>query len=263
MRTARNGTLIGLALAVWGFFVPDAHALLLTAPNYSITFPGGWDTLTSSAVVAKYKGLGGMATLSCVAGNTAPNLDSLAKFYADSLGGHMTKGKDSALTLGAYSVHWQEFHYDSLPKLSAQVSKAAGFPVSLKNGTFRVYYLTSGGFVFTTAELTVVAGGILPNEDIEGAIKTLKLGPNSGAIREIAGAWDGAEMWIHDGRLGGAWFAAHRPVAIDCFNLRGGWIGSAQPSGTPGIWTLPAVDRNAFLRIVLPDGSRFHLPTRD
>jgi hypothetical protein len=263
MRTARNGTLLGLALAIWGFFVPESHALLLTSPNYSITFPGGWDSVKTASVVSLYGGIGGMATLSCAPGNAAPNLDSLAKFYADSLGGHITKGKDSALTLATYSVHWQEFNYDSLPKLSAKLSVAAGFPVSLKNGTFRVYYLTSNGFVFTAVELALLPGGTLPSKDIESAIKTLKLGPNAGAIREIAGAWGGPEMWIHDGRLGGAWFVAHRPVSIDCFNLRGSWIGSAQPSGTPGIWTLPAVDRNAFLRIVLPDGSRFHLPTRD
>ncbi len=262
MRTARNGTLFGLALAAWGFFVPDSHALLVTAPNYAITFSVGWDTLTSSAVVAKYKGFGGVATLTCAPGNTAPNLDSLATFYADSLGGHITKGKDSVLTLANYSVHWQEFHYDSLPKLSAQITLEAGFPVSLQNGVFRVYYLTSGGFVFTLSELTLFASGTLPSVEMESAITTLKLGAQAG-IREIAGTWGGSEMWIHDGRVGGSWFAAHRPVGIDCFNLRGSWIGSAQPSGAPGIWTLPAVDRNAFLRIVLPDGSRFHLPIRD
>ncbi len=253
---------IGLTLCVGGLFSTKANALLLTAPNYTITFSPGWDTVQSGSIVAKSQGLYGIALLSCTPGTTAPNVDSLATFYADSLGGHITKGKDSALTLGKYPVKWQEFLYDSLPKLSAQISRGSLFPVSLKNGKFRVYYIVSNGLIFTVSELAIVTNGSLPNADIEAALKTLTLISLAG-IREIAGTWGGAEMWIHDGRIGGAWFSAHRPIAIDCFNLRGAWIGSAKASGNSGIWTLPGVDRNAFLRILLADGARFHLPIGD
>lgn len=257
-----NALLMGLSLCVGGLFATKTQALILRAPNYTITFSDGWDTVQSASILAKTQGLLGMALLSCTPGTTAPNLDSLVTFYADSLGGHITKGKDSALTLGKYSVKWQEFLYDSLPKLSAQISAQTNFPVALKNGRFRVYYLVSDGLVFTATGLTILKNGIPPNADIETAIKTLTLISVAG-IREMAGTWGGSEMWIHGGRLGGSWFAAHRPIAIDCFNLRGARIGSAKPSGTPGIWTLPAVDDNAFLRIKLADGSRFHLPIQD
>ena len=263
MRSQRNGIRFALAFSLAGFFAPKSHAILVTGANYNITFSAGWDTIQTQAIVAKYQGLGGMASMGAVPGTVPPNLDSLTVFYADSLGGHITKGKDSSLTIGNYAVKWQEFKYDSLPKLSELISGKAPFPVSLKDGSFRVYYLVSDGFVFTISGMTIVPKSTTtPYPDIEAAIKTLKLAPQTG-IREITGAWGSSEMWIHDGRLGGSWFAAHRPVSIDCFNLRGSWIGSAKPSGTPGIWTLPAVDRNAFLRILLSDGSRFHLPTRD
>ncbi len=262
MIAATTRFIFGLAFALVGVLSSQLNATEFTGKNYSITFPKGWDTVQTSGLIGLNIGLGGLATLSAVEGTKAPSIDSLAAFYADSLGGHITKGKDSALTLGIYSVHWQEFLYDSLPKLSSQVTVAAGFPVSLKNGKFRVYYLVSGGYVFSTAVMSVLPNVKLPSDAIETAIKTLKLGVQAG-IREIKGAWGGTEMWVHNGRLGGAWFAAHQPKRIDCFNFRGAWIGSAQPSGSSGIWILPSVDRNAVLRMTLPDGSQVHLSVRD
>jgi hypothetical protein len=257
-----SGIAFGLAMSLAGFFAKESKALDLVAANYTITFNTSWDTVQTASILGKSRGLFGMALLSCNAGALPPNLDSLAQFYADSLGGHITKGADSTLTLGKYQVKWQDFKYDSLPKLTAALQKQVPGASALKDGSFRVYYLVSEGFVFTTTGLPIVKGFPVPYPDIEAAIKTLVI-TGQAAIREIAGAWNGPEMWIHDGRLGGAWFSAHRPVSIDCFSLRGSWVGSAKPSGTPGIWTLPGVDRNAFLRIVLPDGSRFHLPTRN
>lgn len=250
-------------LSVGGFFLSNSRALDLSNSNYSITFAQtGWDTVQNASIVAKNLGTAGIGIITCTKGTIEPNLDSLAVFYADSLGGRITKGKDSSLTLGKYQVKWQEFKYDSLPKLSSALSIQAGFPIQLKDGSFRVYYLISDGFIFTLTGLPISKIFPPPYADIQAAIKTLKLLAQAG-IREIVGAWGGPEMWIHGGRLGGAWFAAHRPLSIDCFNIRGSWIGAAKPTGTAGIWTLPAIDRNAFLRIVASDGSFFHLPIRE
>jgi hypothetical protein len=267
MRIFCNNLFLSVLLSTVGFFSSNSNALVLNNSEYSITFaPSGWDTVQTSSILRKDFGINGVVLLTCAKGSTAPNLDSMVLFYADSLGGRITKGKDSSLTLGNYKVNWQDFKYDSLPKLSAAIKSQSGFPIQLKDGSFRLYYLLSNGFVFTMTGLPIpnpiTRISNPPYADMEAAFKTLNFNTQS-RIRETTGAWGGSEMWIHNGRLSGAWFSAHRPVSIDCFNIRGIWIGAAQPSGSSGIWTLPAIERNAFLRILLPDGSRYHLPTRD
>ncbi|MEO6098302.1 MAG: hypothetical protein ABIW76_22570, partial [Fibrobacteria bacterium] len=175
---------------------------------------------------------------------TLPNLDSLATFYSDSLGGHITKDSSGIKTLGNYSVHWQQFKYDSLPKLSAQISASTGLEVHLTNGNFRVYYLQSESYVFTLALLAVLPGGIPPYADVEAAITTLKLGAQTGIISLARGA--GRDLWIRGGKLGGAWLKANRVFAVECFDTRGALIGSATHAAE-GSWNLPASRQDMFV----------------
>ncbi len=253
----------GLALFI---FQAKVDAKVFTGDNFKITYPPLWDTLLNKNIIAKNSGLSGISILTNVPGSRSPNLDSITLALGDSLGGHFTKAKNGVLTLGKYTVNWQDFAYDSLPKLSAQIQISTGLPLSIKNDSIRVYYLVSDGYVFTLSGMTIKTGFINPVKpyaDLESAIATLILGPQTSMIREISGRWGGAEKWVRDGRLGGAWFSAHRPRSIDCFNLRGAWVGAAIRTNSEGIWVLPSIDRNSLLLITLADGSRLHLPIRN
>ncbi len=252
-----------LSILALVFLQSKIEAKTFTGDNFQITYPAFWDTLQSKNIIAKYGGLSGVSLVSCIAGTQSQNLDSVAQVLGDSLGGHFTKGNTGLLTLGKYQVNWVNYKYDSLPKLSKSVQTATGFPVSLKNDSIRIYSVVSGGFIFTGTLMTIITNSKPPYADMETAIATLTLGTQAGAIREITGRWGGAEMWVRDGRLGGAWFSANSPKAIDCYNLRGSWVGEAIHSNSTGIWVLPSVDRNAVLLITLADGSRFHLPIRN
>ncbi len=265
MRLNRIGTGAALsALLLLGVSQVKAQ-VTVAKPTFSISFGTGWDTTETNSSIVSNSSAFQVATMGATPGTGSPNIDSMLTFYSDSLGGHLTKGKDSSLTLGSYSVHWQDVKYDSLPKLTAmikaQMGPLVGSLINLKNGTFRVYYLQANGYEFSIAAITVRPNAIPSYADIEAAIKTLKLGVNS-AIRELAVAWGGTDIWVREGRLGGAWFSAHKPVSISCYNLRGAWMGPAIPSGSQGIWVLPSAGQNAFLQIVLPDGSRYHLAFR-
>jgi hypothetical protein len=258
-----------MAVMSFSFIAPNSAIAqqFFKGENWSITFSNLWKPVTvgDSTILKKNEGIGGIAILSCVPGQNAPNIDSLAKFYGDSLGGHITMGKDSVLPLGAYQVYWHELKYDSLPKLNSMLAaQASSLPIPpLRNGSFRIYYLESGGFVFSIIALPIFQSPVLPPyAEVEAALTTLKLGALAG-IQQLASKWDGVEMWIHDGRVGGAWFSAHKPRSIDCFNVRGAWIGSAKSSGSAGIWILPSVAQNSLMRILLSDGSYFNLRIRD
>lgn len=252
--------LVSLSLAL---FLPRhaaAQNKTFKGDNFAITFATpGWDTASSTYIITKYKGLYGVATMGAVPGATLPDLDSLTASYSDSLGGKITKDSSGVKTLGKYEVHWQKYTYDTLPKLSALVSKAADFPVTLKNGSFRVYYLTADGFQFTLACMSVLAGGTPPYTDVEQAIATLKLGGNAGILS--AARTGGRDLWIRDGMLGGAWLQGHKPVAVEGFDLRGGLVGAAKPAGD-GAWSLPASRADMLLRVRLADGASLHFLVR-
>lgn len=246
-----------LAVAAVGFLSPArAHAdKLITGKDYSLTFPTGWDTVRSANVVGKYGGISGLATLGATEGAALPNLDSMAAVYSDSLGGHITKDSSGTKQLGAYSVNWQQFRYDSLPKLSAQVSAATGLQVNLKNGSFRVYYLVSDGYVFTLALMAILPGAVLPYSDVEKAIVSLKLGSQAGIISLARGP--GRDLWIRGGRLGGEWLKTNRVFAVDCFDSRGALIGSAT-HGAEGSWILPASRQEMFVLLRTAYGTSEH-----
>ncbi len=246
-----------LAMAVVGILSPNqAHAdKLIAGTGYSLTFPANWDTIQGPNVVGKFGGISGIATLGATAGTTLPNLDSMAAFYSDSLGGHITKDVNGTMTLGTYSVNWQQFKYDSLPKLSAQVSAAIGSQVNLKNGSFRVYYLVSDGYVFNLALMSIISGGIPPYGDVEKAIATLKLGSKVGIISLARGP--GRDLWIRGGRLGGEWLKTNRVFAVDCFDSRGGLIGAAT-HGPEGSWNLPASSQEMFVLLRTAYGTSEH-----
>jgi hypothetical protein len=246
-----------LALAVVGILSPNQARAdkLITGEDYSLTFPTGWDSIQSANVVGKYGGFSGMATLGATEGTALPNLDSMAAFFADSLGGNITKDSSGTKMLGAYSVNWQQFKYDSLPKLSAQVSAATGLQVNLKNGSFRVYYLVSEGFVFNLAIMAILPGGIPPYADVESAIATLKLGAKVGIISLARGP--GRDLWIRGGRLGGEWLKTNRVFAVDCFDSRGSLIGSAA-HGAEGSWILPASRQEMFVLLRTAYGKSEH-----
>ena len=246
-----------IAVATVGFLFPDQARAdkLITGEDFSLTFPTGWDSIQGPNVVGKFGGFSGMATLGATEGSAAPNLDSMAAFYADSLGGKITKDSSGTMTLGARLVHWQKFKYDSLPKLSAQVSAATGLQVNLKNGSFRVYYTVSDGYVFTLALMAVLPNGIPPYAEAEKAISTLKLGSNVGIISLARGP--GRDLWVRAGRLGGEWLKTNRVFAVDCFDSRGSLIGTAT-HGPEGSWILPASRQEMFVLLRTAYGSSEH-----
>jgi hypothetical protein len=245
-----------LAVAIVGFISPNqAHAQkVLSGDDYAMTFPKFWSNLGPD-IVGKNEGIGGMGTLNATAGTSLPNLDSLAQTYADSLGGHITKDSNGTKTLGGRTVYWQQFKYDSLPRLSKQISDSLKININLKNGSFRVYYLQAEGFVFTFALLAIFPGAIPPYADAESAIATLKLGAQAGIISLSRGP--GRDLWIRGGRLGGEWLKTNRVFAVDCFDSRGALIGSAT-HGAEGSWNLPASRQEMFVLLRTAYGKSEH-----
>ncbi len=237
--------------------VAKAQGRTFHGANYDITFQptaktSAWDTVKTGNIIAKLGGLYGMATMGAAAGTSLPNLDSLTASFSDSLGGTLKKDSTKTIMLGQYEVHWQKYTYDTLPKLSKLVSDAAGFTVMLKNGSFRVYYLVSGGYQFTLACMSILSGGIAPYPDVEEAIKTLRLGLQAG-IRDRARTVT-RDLWIRDGRLGGAWLEANKPTAIEAFDTRGFRMGTGVLD-SKGTWSLPVSRQEMFLRVRAADGS--------
>ncbi|MEO7779031.1 MAG: hypothetical protein ABIY63_15975 [Fibrobacteria bacterium] len=252
---------IGLALVSLAVLAPraaSAQGATFKGDNFAITFQptaatSSWKMVDGSTnIITKTGGLNGMATMGATVGSTLPNLDSLTLVFADSLGGELKKDSSKTLTLGAYEVHWQKYTYDTLPKLSKLVSAAAGFTITLKNGSFRVYYLTSGGYQFTLACMSILNGVAAPYADVEEAIKTLKLSASAG-IRNRVGMVS-RDLWIRNGELGGGWLLAHKPTAIEAFDARGFRIGSGVLNAK-GNWSLPVSRQEMFLRVHADDGS--------
>lgn len=247
-----------LAAALSGRVEAQANTFVLDKPRYTLTMTADWDTVKvpeaqaseGFSILAKLAGLGGLAYVMCEPGTLPPNADSLAGDFSSLLGGNITKDSAGSMKLGKYDVKWQSFKYDSLPILSEMIRKQAPFIPPLRNGTFRVYYLVSDGYVFTMAGIKLLANGVPPYADIEAAIATLKLKPNdgnSGSVR-FAAVDLGGGLWVRAGLLGGAWLAQHPAVAVDCFTLRGAYAGSARPDGE-GAWMLPA-SREALVVVV-------------
>lgn len=251
------GALMALGLVAAMPQSAKAQGLVVDGPRYTLTMTAmGWDSIQvpegegadlDFTVLAKLQGLGGLSYVSCEPGTLPPDLDTLAADFASQLGGNITLGKDSSLTLGAYAVKWQEFKYDSLPALADMIQQRAGFRPTLKNGSFRVYYLVSGGYVFAMAGLAIMPNGIPPYADIQAAIAGLKLKPLAGAVREAARDLGGG-LWTRDGLLGGAWLRNHPAASVDCFTPDGAFAGSARPDGD-GAWILPA-SRSALVIVV-------------
>lgn len=226
--------------------------------NYIITFEKGWDTLGNASVLRKNGGFSGLATLGATPGLNFPNIDSLAVSFSDSLGGKISKDSSGIKAIGGYQVHWQKFTYDSLPKLSAQISKETNFPVTLKNGSFRVYYLNSEGINFSIACISILYSGVTPGPyaDIERAIATLKVGSGS---RIIFVALAGAQIvWVRDGKLGGSWLQSNKVFAVECFDMRGTLIGTATHAAE-GTWELPKIRKKMFVRLRTAIGTGLHL----
>lgn len=254
---------LALAFTVFSVFAPkdlEAQAnrpLVLDKPRYTLTMPAnGWDSVAvpegqgggiEFSLLTKVGGFGGLAYVGCEPGTLPPNLDELAANFAGVLGGNITRGKDSSLTLGPYSVKWQEFKYDSLPLLADMVEERAGFRPDLRNGSFRVYYLNAQGYVFTMAGIKILPMGVPPYADIETAIATLRLKPQAGAVREAARDLGGG-LWTRGGLLGGSWLKDHPAASVDCFSPAGAYIGSGRPDGD-GAFILPA-SRSALVIVV-------------
>jgi hypothetical protein len=246
-----------MAIAALSLVFPQSARAqkLIKGENFSLSFQTGWDTIKTANIVGKYGGISGMATLGAAAGTAQPNMDSLAAFYSDSLGGHITKDSSGTKTLGGYTVHWQQFKYDSLPKLAALISAQTGFQVSLKNGSFRAYTVVSDGYVFTLAVMAILPGGQPPYADVEAAIATLKLGTKVGIISLARGP--GRDLWIRNGKLGGEWLRTNRVFAVECFDTRGALIAPAV-HGAEGTWLLPASRQDMFVVLRTAVGSAEH-----
>lgn len=226
---------------------------------HSINFATSWDTVKTNAIIAKYLGLGGMATMGSTPGTKLPNLDSLTDAFADTLGGTIKKDSSGIKTIGKYEVHWQKYTYDSLPKLSAQINAASGMNVNLKNGSFRVYYLNSDGYSFSIAGMAIINGGLPPYADVEAALATLKLAAQSGIVPLARGQVRG--LWVKDGKLGGAWLKANRVFAVECYDVRGGLVGYATHAAE-GAWNLPKTGSEMLVRLKTAQGAGLHFLVR-
>jgi hypothetical protein len=249
-----------MAVCALGFLPRAAHAQgkTFSGDHYSIVFATTWDTLQSHSVLGKNLGLSGLATLGAELGNSLPNVDSLTKAYSDSLGGDIKKDSSGQKTIGTYDVHWQKYTYDTLPKLSEAISKETGFPVTLRKGEFRVYYLSSGGVRFAIACISIT-GGKPPYADVEAALATLKLTTQTGIIPLAPGL--ARDLWVKDGKLGGGWLKANRVYAVECYDTRGAFLGQAAHAAE-GTWQLPKAQGEMLVRLKTAGGSGLHFLVR-
>lgn len=225
---------------------------------HSIQFGIAWDTVRSSAILAKHGGLSGMATMGATPGTKLPNVDSLTQAFSDTLGGELKKGASGVKAIGKYQVHWQTYHYDSLPRLSASIKAASGLTVTLKNDSLRVYYLNADGYSFSVAAMALFKG-IPPFADVETALATLKLAPQSGIVPMGRSAVRG--LWVRDGKLGGAWLKANRVFAVECYDVRGTLIGHATHAAE-GAWNLPNTGSEMLVRLRTAQGAGMHFLVR-
>ncbi|MBW8887306.1 MAG: hypothetical protein JF616_06040 [Fibrobacteres bacterium] len=236
-----------------------AQAKTFSGDHYSIGFGTAWDTVQTHSILGKYLGLQGMATMTADLGTSLPNLDSLTAAYSDSLGGKITKDSSGRMTIGKYDVHWQKFTYDSLPKLSAAVSKATGMSTTLKKGEFRVYYLNSTGVSFSIACMSIVSGVKAPYADVEAALATLTLTTQTGIIPLAPGF--SRDIWVKDGKLGGGWLKANRVFAVECYDTRGAFLGQATHAAE-GAWQLPKAQAEMLVRLKTASGNGMHFLVR-
>lgn len=232
---------------------------VFTGDHYSITFASSsWDTAGSHAVLAKNLGTAGLATLGANPGSTLPDIDSLTRAYSDSLGGDIKKDSSGQKTIGKYSVHWQKYTYDTLPKLSATISAQLGFPITLRKGEFRVYYLNADGVSFAIACMSIT-GGKPPYADVETALATLKLSLGTGIIPLSRGS--AGDLWVKDGKLGGGWLKANRVFAVECYDTRGAFLGLATHAAE-GTWQLPIMQAEMLVRLKTVGGIGMHFLVR-
>jgi hypothetical protein len=257
-----KSTLAALSLCVLGNLpqLASAQAKTFSGDHYTIGFASAWDTVQTHSVLGKYSGLQGMATLGATLGTSLPNIDSLTNAYSDTLGGELKKDSAGRATLGKYDVHWQKFTYDSLPGLSKALTAATGFTVNLKKGELRVYYLNSDGVSFTVACMSIVSGVKAPYSDVEAAIgSTLKLNAGVGIIPLSRGF--AREIWVKDGKVGGAWLKANRVYAVECYDTRGAFLGQATHAAE-GAWQLPKIQGEILVRLKTVDGNGMHFLLR-
>ena len=252
-----------LVLAALATFLPGESSAqagkTFTGASYAITFNSRWDTTKVKGVIGHTGGLGGIAALGATPGNSLPNVDSIMATFKDSLGGDLKKDSSGQMTIAGYEVHWQKFTYDTLPKLSAAITAAMGFPVTLKNGSFRVYYLNANGVGFSIAGMAVIPRGTPPYADVEAALATLKLGPQSGIV-PLGGARL-RDLWVRDGKLGGAWLRANRVFAVECYDSRGAMLGYATHAAE-GAWKLPVGRGEMLVRLRTAQGTGLHFMVR-
>ena len=247
----------------------EAQNLRIDKPRYTLTLSSQWEAVavpegqnadSNLAILSKLGGIGGIAYVTCEPSTIEPNLDALAASFSELLGGGITTDSAGSMVLGKYSVKWQDFKYDSLPVLADMVEERMGVRPNLKNGKFRAYYLVSDGYVFTMAGLRLLTQGMLPYSDIESAIATLVLKPQSGAVypvvRQLAGG-----LWSRNGELSGNWLDVHPVIAVDCFSLSGKFIGSARPDGA-STWILPSRTEALVVVVRSRDGQSLSLIVR-
>ena len=242
---------------------------VLDRPSFTYTLPMAWDSVdvpnsqdmpADLSVLSKVGGLGGLAYVQCTPGAGAPDLDVLAAELAGLLGGNIAKGQSGSLALGAYAVGWQEFTYDSLPLLSEVIRQVEPSLPALKDGSFRVYYLASSGYIFTVAGLPLISFMETPYKDIEGGIAKLVFKPNPGSVRQ-AHRRGGHGLGTSGGILRGAWLEEHPAASVVCRALDGSFVGVARGIGG-GAWRLPAGRGALLVDIRSTDGRSLRLLAR-
>lgn len=268
-RMAPAGLALLLALAVARPAPAAAQEFVLDKPTFTYTLPMAWDSVdipdtreipADLSVLAKVGGLGGIAYVQCAPGSGAPDLDVLAADLAALLGGGIEAGASGSLTLGAYAVGWQEFSYDSLPFLSAAIRQVEPSLPTLEDGSFRVYWLVSSGYVFTVAGLPLLSFMETPYKDIEGGIAGLVLKPNAGSVRHALGR-GGHGFRVSGGILRGAWLDGHPGASVHCHALDGSFAGPALRVDK-GAWKLPSGRGALAVHVRSPDGASLRFVAR-
>jgi len=249
-------TLYGLG---WLPLGSEAQAKTFSGDHYSLSFASSsWDTVQTHDVLGKNLGTAGLATLGASLGSKLPDIDSLSAAYSESLGGDIKKDSSGQKPIGKYTVYWQKYTYDTLPKLSATLSAQLGLPVTLRKGEFRVYYLNADGVSFAIACMSIT-GGKPPYADVEAALGTLKLTLGTGIVPLSQGP--AGDLWVKDGKLGGGWLKANHVFAVECYDTRGAFLGLATHAAE-GAWQLPAMQGEMLVRLKTVGGNGLHFLVR-
>ncbi len=237
----------------------QSQTLAWQSESYSISFAAGWTAQDSALnILVKNMGINGAAWLTHGPdeGIDLP-VDSLQNQYADLMGGDLKRTQDKQITLGTHSVRLVEYSYDSLPALAAFTG------VTLKNGTFRIYYLREKGWHFSLLGLPIPLpppfGAAFMKafyDDVETSISAMsfKERPQTSVrANDLLSGWKVTERKLT------------APLGVDasswnviCFDATGSRLGDARVTQENGasVWLLPEASPAGYLLLRSSEGGQ-------